>query len=330
MKVGLLLPHFGEYASRERVLAGSRLAEELGFDSLWVRDHLVFEPHVGVDDPNAVFYDPLMTLTAVGAVTDNITLGTGALIPYRHPIHTARSLASLTQLVGDRIILGFGAGRSDHEFEAVGMAGINRVELVESNARILKRLFTENRVTYEDDHYTLRDVTVEPKPGATIPFWFCGGTPKSARLAVQYCDGWLPGRITLETIAKRVAVMEEMSAQAGRTTPTVGVISPTSIARTREEALDDLNIDGLLRWANEYGKWWVKPESGVFETTDDIAGSLIAGTPDDVVEEVVKFDAVGVEHLVFDLRLRYNHWLDSIELLGTQVLPQLRTQGLTT
>ncbi len=271
MKFGLLLPHFGEYASRERVLVGSRLAEELNFDSLWVRDHLVFEPHADVDDSNAVFYDTLLTLAAVGAVTENITLGTGALIPYRHPIHTARSVASLTQLVGDRVILGFGAGRFDHEFEAVGMAGINRLELVESNARILKRLYTENRVTYHDDHYSLREVTVEPKPGAAVPFWFCGGTPKAARIAVQYCDGWMPGRITLATIAKRVAVMEEMSALAGRSVPTVGVIPPTSIARSREEALGDLNIDGLLRWANEHGKWWVKPESGVFETAQDLA-----------------------------------------------------------
>ncbi len=328
MKFGLLLPHFGEYASRERVLVGSRLAEELNFDSLWVRDHLVFEPHTEVDDPNAVFYDALTTLTAVGAVTENITLGTGSLIPFRHPIHTARSVASLTQLVGDRIIIGFGAGRSDHEFEAVGMAGIDRLELVESNARILKRLFTENRVTYHDDHYSLREVTVEPKPGAAVPFWFCGGTPKAARIAVQYCDGWMPGRITLATIAKRVAVMEEMSALAGRSVPTVGVIPPTSIARSREEALGDLNIDGLLRWANEHGKWWVKPESGVFETAQDLAGSLIAGTPEEVVEEIVKFDAVGVEHLVFDLRLRYDRWFEGIELLGSQVLPQLQAQGL--
>ncbi len=328
MKFGLLLPHFGEYASRERVLVGARLAEDFGFDSLWVRDHLVFEPHADVDDPNAVFYDTLMTLTAVGAVTENITLGTGALIPYRHPIHTARYVASLTQLVGDRIILGFGAGRFDHEFEAVGMAGIDRVALVESNARILRRLFTENRVTYQDDHYSLRDVTVEPKPGAAVPFWFCGSTPRSARIAVQYCDGWLPGRITLATIAERVAVMEEMSAQAGRTPPTVGVIPPTSIARSHDEALDGLNIDGLLRWANDHGKWWVKPESGVFETAEDIAGSLIAGTPDEVLEEITKFDAVGVEHLVFDLRLRYDRWFDGIELLGAQVLPQLDAQGL--
>jgi alkanesulfonate monooxygenase SsuD/methylene tetrahydromethanopterin reductase-like flavin-dependent oxidoreductase (luciferase family) len=326
MKYGLLLPHFGEYASRGRVLVGARLAEEFGFDSLWVRDHLVFEPHSEMEDTNAVFYEALTTLTAVGAVTARITLGTGSFIPFRHPIHTALSVASLTHLVGPRVILGFGAGTFDHEFDAVGMGGIFRPELVESNARILKRLFTEDGVSYEDAHYVFKDITVEPKPLGEIPFWYCGATPASARRAVEYCDGWMPGRITLATIAKRVETMEKLSAEAGRDVPTVGVIPPTSIAKSHEEAYEGLNIDGLLRWANERGKWWVKPPSGSFETVEDIEGSLIAGSPDEVVAEVRKFADVGVEHLVFDLRLRYDRWFDSIELLGTHVLPQLRAE----
>ena len=66
----------------------------------------------------------------------------------------------------------------------------------------------------------------------------------------------------------------------------------------------------------------------MFETAQDLAGSLIAGTPEEVVEEIVKFDAVGVEHLVFDLRLRDDRWFEGIELLGSQVLPQLQAQGL--
>ena len=158
----------------------------------------------------------------------------------------------------------------------------------------------------------------------TIPFWYCGGTPASARRAVEYADGWMPGRITLATIDARVKYMTELSREAGRSVPTVAVIPPTSVAKTHEEAFDDLNIDGLLAWANARGKWWVKPESGEFETAEDLKGSLIAGTPEEVVAEVAEFAAIGVEHLVFDLRLRYDRWFDSIELLGTQVLPQLR------
>ena len=324
MKFGLLLPHFGEYASRTRLLRGAQLAEDLGFDSLWVRDHLVFEPHSELEKAIPVFYEALASLTAVGAVTNDITLGTGSLIPFRHPLNTALAISTITNIVGPRLIIGFGAGTFDHEFEAIGMGGIPRPELVESNANIFKRVFSENNVSYEDDYYSFKNVSMEPKPTGPVPFWYCGATPRSARLAVKYADGWMPGRITLPTIKKRVDVMTKLSAEAGRSLPTVAVIPPTSIAKTREQALDGLNIDGLLKWANERGKWWVKPPSGRFETAEDIEGSLIAGSPDDVVEEVSKFAAVGVEHLVFDLRLRFDRWFESIELLGTQVLPRLR------
>ncbi len=89
MKFGLLLPHFGEHASKDNLLRGSQRAEELGFDSVWVRDHLVFEPHGEMEKPNRSFYDALTTLTAIGAVTERIELGTGSLIPFRHPLVTA-------------------------------------------------------------------------------------------------------------------------------------------------------------------------------------------------------------------------------------------------
>ena len=324
MKFGLLLPHFGEYASSTRLIRGAQLAEDLGFDSIWVRDHLVFEPHSEMEKAVPVFYEALATLTAVGAVTNHITLGTGSLIPFRHPLNTALALASISNIVGPRLIIGFGAGTFDHEFEAIDMAGIPRPELVESNANIFKRIFSENNVSYKDDYYQFENISIEPKPLGPVPFWYCGGTPRSARLAVKYADGWMPGRITLATIEKRVEVMTKLSSEAGRSLPTVGVIPPTSIAKSREEAFDGLNVDGLLKWANDRGKWWVKPPSGRFETAEDIEGSLIAGSPSEVVEQTKKFEKVGVEHLVFDLRLRFDRWFESIELLGTQVLPHLR------
>ncbi len=75
MKYGLLLPHFGEQADRDKLLEGSQRAEELGFDSVWVRDHLVFEPHGEMEKPNRTFYDALTTLTAIGAVTETDRAG---------------------------------------------------------------------------------------------------------------------------------------------------------------------------------------------------------------------------------------------------------------
>jgi alkanesulfonate monooxygenase SsuD/methylene tetrahydromethanopterin reductase-like flavin-dependent oxidoreductase (luciferase family) len=324
MKFGLLLPHFGEEASKEKLLEGSKLAEDRGFDSVWVRDHLVFEPHGEMEKPNRTFYDALTTLTAIGAVTNKIELGTGSLIPFRHPLVTALMAGTITQLVGPRLILGFGAGTFDHEFDAVGMGDLDRVELVRSNAEILKRVFTENDVTYDDGVFKFENVTIEPKPvGGRVPFWYCGATPKSARLAVEYADGWMPGRISMRTMEKRIGVMRELSAEQGKKMPTVAVIPPTSIESTREEALKHVNIPGLLAWANK-AKFAVMPESGSFETVDDLEGQLIVGDPDDAVREIKKFEALGVEHLVFDFRFKFDRFFEQIELLGTEVLPKVR------
>ncbi|MGR0318847.1 LLM class flavin-dependent oxidoreductase [Agromyces sp. ZXT2-3] len=324
MKFGLLLPHFGEEASREKLLEGSKLAEQMGFDSVWVRDHLVFEPHGEMEKPNRTFYDALTTLTAIGAVTEKLELGTGSLIPFRHPLLTALMAGTITQLVGPRLILGFGAGTFDHEFEAIGWGDLDRVEAVRSNAEILKRVFTENDVTYDDGIFSFENVTIEPKPvGGRVPFWYCGATPRSARLAAEYADGWMPGRISLATMEKRIATMRDMTDASGRPMPTVAVIPPTSIEETREEALKHVNIPGLLAWANK-AKFAVKPPSGRFETVEDLAGQLIVGDPDEAVEELKKFEAIGTEHLVFDFRFKFDRFFEQIELLGTEVLPKMR------
>lgn len=324
MKFGLLLPHFGEAASAKRILEGAKRAEEVGFDSVWVRDHLLFEPHGEFEQPNKDFFEPLSVLATVGAVTKKITLGTATLIPYRHPLLTAFTLASMTHLVGPRIIAGFGAGTFDQEFEAVGMGGIFRPELVESNAKISELVYSQDDVTYSDDHYSFKNVSLYPKPTGPIPFWYGGATPASARRAAEYCDGWIPGRITLKTIEKRVQTIRQIVGTNGRQMPTIAVVPPTSIAQTNEEAWAGTSLEGLLKWANQRGKWWVKPASGSFQTAEDIEGSLIVGTPDEVVDQTRRFADFGVDHLVFDTRLSFDRWFETIELLGLEVLPRLR------
>jgi alkanesulfonate monooxygenase SsuD/methylene tetrahydromethanopterin reductase-like flavin-dependent oxidoreductase (luciferase family) len=323
-KYGLLLPHFGEEADREKLLEGSKRAEELGFDSVWVRDHLIFEPHGEMEKPNRTFYEALTTLTAIGAVTSRIELGTGSLIPFRHPLETALVVGTMTQLVGPRVIVGMGAGTFDSEFEAIGMGGLFRPELVESNAKILRAVWTQNDVTYQDRHYKFEGVTIEPKPvGGPVPFWYCGNTPASARRAVEYCEGWMPGRISLGTFRARIRKIEELSERAERARPTIAVVPPTSVEEDRERALSYINLEGLLAWANK-AKYWVKPSSGRFETWEDLEGTLIAGSPDDVVAECRTFEEAGNEHLVFDFRFKFDRWFEQIELLGTEVLPRLR------
>ena len=326
MKFGLLMPHFGGHASRRAVLDGAVLAESFGFDSLWVRDHLVFEPHSEMEAADITFYEALTTLTAIGAVTENITLGTGSLIPFRHPVHTAISVGTLCALVGDRVVLGFGAGTFDHEFDVVDMAGIDRVALVRSNAAILRRLLTEDGVTYRDDVYSFDNISIEPKPGAPVPFWYCGATPRSARLAAEYCDGWMPGRTTLLTIEERVATMRELTAASGRPMPRIAVIPPTSIAPTHDLAVSGVNLDGLSGLGQQAGQVVGQAPVGPFRHGRGHRGLAHrrhprrggrAGPP------LRRRGGGGSWYSI--LRMNFDRWFASIELLGREVLPALRS-----
>src|SRR5829696_7529370 len=103
---GVLLPHFGTNASRQRLLDAAPIIERYGFDSVWVRDHIVYHPHEH-EDQDRTHVDPFVILSAIAAVTERITLATGTLIPHRHPIHAALMLGSLDWIAGpDRIIAG--------------------------------------------------------------------------------------------------------------------------------------------------------------------------------------------------------------------------------
>jgi alkanesulfonate monooxygenase SsuD/methylene tetrahydromethanopterin reductase-like flavin-dependent oxidoreductase (luciferase family) len=182
----------------------------------------------------------------------------------------------------------------------------------------------ENSVSYQSEYFSFDDVTIEPKPvGGAIPLWYCGATPRSARLAVEFCDGWMPGRISLLTLRQRVQTIETLSAEQGRPRPTIAVIPPTSVEKTREAALQHVNVPGLLAWANK-ARFVVKPPSGRFETVEDLQGQLIVGSPDDAVADCEKLVAAGVEHIVFDFRFKFDKWFEQINLLGTEVLPKLK------
>jgi alkanesulfonate monooxygenase SsuD/methylene tetrahydromethanopterin reductase-like flavin-dependent oxidoreductase (luciferase family) len=324
MQVGLLLPHFGAHADAEKIVAGARQAESLGFDSVWVRDHLLFEPHGEFESPNTAFYDALTVLTAVGASTTRLQLGTGALIPFRHPLHLAMVVSTMTQFFGPRLILGMGAGNFDHEFAAIGLAGVPRPQLVQDNVELLRRLWKEDDVAWNTPPFAFEHVSMRPRPvGGPPPLWYCGATPKSARIAGESCDGWLPGRIAIDTLRSRVRTLDETAAEHGRPRPTVGIIPSASIADTREKALSRVTVDGLLAWANN-SRYWVRPASGRFERVEDLAGVLIYGTPDDVVEQCQALADAGVRHLVFDFRLSFGQWEEQMQMLGERVLPALR------
>jgi probable F420-dependent oxidoreductase len=329
-RYGLLMPHFGAHATRENLLEGARAAEAYGFDSVWVRDHLVFHPH-GMEGQDRTHIDPFVTLAAIAGATDTIKLGTGSLIPYRHPIQLALSLASLERVAGaGRVIAGFGIGTFDHEFEAVGLGGLKRGDLLREQVDIMRKLWTGESVSFEGQFYKFDGVDIHPSPAGegSIPIVYCGNSVLSVRKAVEYCDGWMPGRITVKTFRKRVERLAMLSDEAGREMPEPGAIPIVSPGRTREEALAHVNWPEMMEQAIK--SKWETPDSGGWTTPEDLEGALIAGDAADIAEATAKFHDAGLKHIVYDLRFRYADWLDCLRFLGEEVLPLVRRPAAAT
>ena len=324
LKFGLLLPHFCEYASAEACIEGSKKAEAYGFDSVWVRDHLVFEPH-GIEGTNNTHIDGLLTLAAIAAATKTIALGTSMTICHRHPIHLAQAFAALSQISRGRMIMGIGLGGFPHEFAAAGYpTGIaGRAQLVRVNVEICRRLWAGERVTFKNDYFDFSDVALKPTPLQSIPIWYGGGTPAACRRAVEYCDGWMPARITLATFEKLVDDIRKLCENAGKPMISAAVMPFTSVAQDRDAALRNIEVSSLIAEANKFPTW-VKPPSGLFSSLDDIRGFLLAGAPAEIAREARAYEKAGADLIVFDLRFRYADWLEQIELLGKEVLPALR------
>ena len=318
MQFGVLLPHFGKEASRSRIIDGAVLCEELGFHSLWVRDHLLWNPH-GMERAGLRFVEPFVTLSAVAAVTRKLTLGTAVLVPLRWPLKLSQDLASLSYLAGGRVIAGFGLGFNPEELATVGLRVEDRVEIMRETVEIVRLVWNQDDVSYRGKIFSFNNVTLEPKPVEPIPI-FCGGSTRAAiRRAAQYCDGWIPGRVPLATFDDRIKLLRQLTERK----IVLGNIPITRIDKDRNKARMSIDVAALAE-SSEGASHWIKPPSGKFQTIEDLEGLLIVGNPDDCAVEIEKFRTRGVEHLVFDLRLQYDDFEKSLELIANELLPRFR------
>jgi len=320
-RFGLLVPHFGLEADQDLLVEGARLAERHGFDSLWVRDHLVFHPH-GMEGTDRTFIEPFITLTFLAGVTDKIGLGAATIIPFRHPILMAYSVASMSWITRRTFDLGIGAGTFDHEFAVIGQADEDRVQMMKEQVLIARRLWSGETIEWNSERYAFSDVDLKPQPLHPVPVWWGGATPAAARLAVDFCEGWLPGRITFPTYKVRTNKIREMCAAQSKPMIMTGAVPVTSIDDSYKSATERMNVPGLIKNANAQ-KFWIKPKSGEFTSIEELDGSILAGTPDDIVKGVQRYQELGCDLLIFDFRMRFPDYLEQIEMLAKEVLPRV-------
>lgn len=326
VRFGLLLPHFGSAGSAALLRESVRLAEDLGFDSLWARDHLVYQPH-GMEDPDPTFYEGFATLAYAAALTTTVRLGTAAAIPSRSPLHLAQLVATITELSGREFTLGLGAGFRDSEFRTTILSDttlrVRATEVVPELIEVLRAAWS-GAFEHSGPHYASPTVDIRPKPGVRPAIWYGGTSPLSLRLAVEHCDGWMPGRITHETLATRMTAVEARLDARREAEFALAVIPLVSIGESRAEAMSHVDLPSLLEYANGH-RWLVPPASGTFYEPPDLAGLLLYGTPDDIVEQLLAYPAYGVTDVIFDLRLRPQDFLQNLMAIGTEVIPRIRS-----
>ena len=240
MQFGVLLPHFGKETSPSRIIDGSRLCEELGFHSIWVRDHLIWHPH-GMEKSGLKFVEPFVTLSAVAAVTKKILLGFAVLVPVRWPLKVSQDLASLSYIAGGRVIAGMGLGFNPAELATVGMRIEDRIDILRETVEIARLIWKEDNVSYKGKVFSFQNVTIEPKPVEPIPIFGGGSTRAAIRRAAEYCDGWIPGRVPLTTFDDRIKYLRQLTDRK----ITLGNIPITRIDKDRKKARASINVEAL-------------------------------------------------------------------------------------
>jgi probable F420-dependent oxidoreductase len=179
----------------EEFLAGAQTAEALGYDSVWVGDHVLWH----------VFWpEPLTMLGAASAVTERVALGSGVLLAaLRKPAALAKQTATLQWLSSGRFRLGVGAGGEfATEFEASGVPLERRGAYLDQTLEALQALWTGAPVTFENDVVQLSDAVLDVVPEPAIPVWVGGRSAPAQRRAARFGDAWMPFVITPERFAE--------------------------------------------------------------------------------------------------------------------------------
>ena len=196
MKVGVNLLNFGPAVSPDSLVRWATLAESLGYHFVMISDHVAITADVEERYP-APFYEPFTALGWIAAQTRRVELGTTVIVlPYRHPLLTARMAANLDRLSGGRFILGVGAGWARQEFEALGVPFARRGAMTEDYLAAIKTAWTQSVATHRGPFVSFQDVRTGPPPFRLPhpPVWVGGSTDGALRRAVRHADAWHPVR----------------------------------------------------------------------------------------------------------------------------------------
>jgi probable F420-dependent oxidoreductase len=203
VEFGVALPSYGPQATRLNILDTALAAESLGFDHVWVPDHLAL-PKADAERFGHIF-EAITTLAYIAGCTRRIGLGVSALVlPQRNPLEVAKQIATLDVLSGGRVTLAVAVGWSAGEYANLGYEFHNRGARMDDAIKVLRTLWRGGRViSYQGPFYRFEQVVFSPPPvqSGGPRLWVAGDSPRALRRAVLLGDGWHPNALAPQALA---------------------------------------------------------------------------------------------------------------------------------
>ncbi len=280
------------------------MAEGLGYDSMWVGDHVAFTIPI---------LDPLLQLVHAAAYAKTLSFGTGVyLAPLRHPTPIAKQVATLDHLTGGRFIFGVGVGGEfPGEYAACGVPIEERGARLTEMIPLLKKLWSGETISNDGRFYAMPETLMLPaprQPGGP-PIW-CGGRSDAAlRRTGRLADGWMSYVVTPEMYRDALTKIEAAADEAGRSFETFGTshLLFARIGDNYEEALDAATETLSVRYNMDFRKATMRYAA--------------VGRPEDVAARIDEFREAGLRHCVMDLVGPYEERDQQIERFAKEVRP---------
>jgi probable F420-dependent oxidoreductase len=249
------LPQIGPAASADAVAKAATRAEDLGYDSVWVTERLLFPlsprtPYGGTPDGSLpdvyqTVLDPIGTLNFVAGQTSRVKLGTSVLVmPYYNPVMLARQLATLDVVSNGRLRVGLGQGWSADEHEATGASLKGRGARADEFIAVLKAIWTTDPVAFEGRYFHIAKSIIQPKPVQKPhpPIYLAAFTPSALKRVSKMADGWQPVGVPVPAMTEMWTTIQKMAKGAGRDPGKLELILRGNLDITGEALGDD-------RWA---------------------------------------------------------------------------------